>query len=45
MADIHVYRVKAGGRFDISTWTGDGGLAYTLNVDKGIVTSSRGEIY
>lgn len=45
MGDIQVYRVKAGGHFNIKTWKGDGGLAYTLTVDKGVVTSSRGEIY
>jgi len=45
MGDIQVYRVKAGGRFDIKNWKGEDGLAYTLSVDKGIVTSSRGEIY
>ena len=45
MSDIQVYRVKPGGHFNIKTWQGDGGLAYTLTVDKGVVSSSRGEIY
>jgi cyanophycinase len=45
MSEIQVYRVKPGGHFNVRTWKGDGGLAYTLNVDKGVVTSSRGDIY
>lgn len=45
MSNIAVYRVKPGGRFNIKTWTGEGGLAYTLTVDKGVVTSSRTELY
>ncbi len=45
MNGIKVYRVQPGGRFNIKTWKGDGGLAYTLAVDKGVVTSSRGDVY
>ena len=43
--DIAVYRVKAGDTFNLKTWTGTGGIAYTLSVDKGVVRSSRGELY
>ncbi len=43
--DIAVYRVKAGDTFNLRTWTGTGGIAYTLSVDKGVVRSSRGELY
>jgi cyanophycinase len=42
---ITVYRVPAGGTFDLKTWTGAGGTAYTLAVDKGLIRSSRAEIY
>lgn len=45
MNGIKIYRVQPGGRFNIKTWRGDGDMAYTLNVEKGIVTSSRGELY
>lgn len=45
MTDIEVYRVRPGGRFDIKNWKGEGGLAYTLRVDNGVITSSRGEVY
>jgi hypothetical protein len=45
MAGIEVYRVKAGGHFNLKTWTGDGGLAYTLTVTNGVVTSSKGDLY
>lgn len=45
MNDIRIYRVQPGGQFNIKTWKGDGGVAYTLDVNKGVVTSSRGEIY
>lgn len=45
MSGISVYRVDAGGHFNIKTWTGDGGLAYTLTVANGVVTSSRGSLY
>jgi hypothetical protein len=43
--DIAVYRVKAGDTFNLKTWTGTGGTAYTLSVDKGVVHSSRGDLY
>jgi cyanophycinase len=43
--DIAVYRVRAGDTFNLKTWTGTGGIAYTLSVDKGVVRSSRGELY
>jgi cyanophycinase len=44
---IDVYRVPSGGRFDLNTWTGDGGTRYSLSVVKGQIGSSqpRGEIY
>ncbi len=45
MRDVAVYRVPAGGRFNLATWTGEGGVAYTLSVTQGVITSSRGEVY
>jgi ABC-type uncharacterized transport system permease subunit len=38
---ISVYRVKAGGHFDLISWTGDGGTAYSLSVVKGRIESTQ----
>ena len=45
--NIGVYKVPQGGTFNFSTWTGTGGVAYTLNVNNGSLTSTQagGNIY
>lgn len=45
--NIGVYKVPQGAIFNLSTWTGTGGVAYTLNVNNGSVTSTQagGNIY
>lgn len=45
--NIGVYKVPQGGTFNLSTWTGTGGVAYTLNVNAGSLTSTQpgGSIY
>jgi cyanophycinase len=45
--NIGVYKLPQGGTFNLSTWTGTGGVAYTLNVNAGSVTSTQagGNIY
>ena len=45
--NIGVYKVPQGGTFNLSTWTGTGGVAYTLNVNNGAVSSTQagGNIY
>ena len=45
--NIGVYKLPQGGTFNFSTWTGSGGVAYTLNVNNGSVTSTQagGNIY
>jgi cyanophycinase-like exopeptidase len=43
--NIAVYRIGPGGRFDLQSWQGTGGISYTLSVENGVLTSSRGEIY
>lgn len=43
--NVQVYRIGPGGTFDLDTWTGTGGIAYTLTAEAGVLTSSRGEIY
>lgn len=45
--NIGVYKLPQGGTFNFSTWTGTGGVAYTLNVNNGLLTSTQagGSIY
>lgn len=45
--NIGVYKVPQGGTFNLSTWSGSGGVAYTLNVDAGALSSTQagGNIY
>ena len=44
---IDVYRVKAGGHFDLTSWTGQGGTSYSLSVLRGTIESTQagGGIY
>jgi cyanophycinase len=44
---VSVYRVSAGGHFDLTSWTGDGGSAYWLSVVQGKIESTQagGGIY
>ena len=44
---VAVYRVPKGGDFDLKTWTGHGGVAYTLDVESGAIRSTQpgGGIY
>ena len=40
--NISVYRVRAGtGNFDVASWTGSGGTAYTISADNGMLSSSQ----
>ena len=38
---ISVYRVPAGAHFDLTSWAGDGGIAYSLSVQNGRITSTQ----
>jgi len=38
---ISVYRVPAGGHFNFVSWTGDGGMAYSLSVERGKIESAQ----
>lgn len=40
--DVAVYRVPAGGHFDLNSWTGDGGAAFSLSVKCGKIESTQG---
>jgi len=43
--NVAVYRIGPGGTFDLDTWSGSGGIAYTLSAEAGVLTSSRGAVY
>jgi cyanophycinase len=45
--NIGVYKVPQGGAFNFTSWSGTGGVAYTLNVNNGALTSTQagGSIY
>lgn len=45
--NIGVYKVPQGGTFNFSSWSGTGGVAYTLNVNNGSLSSTQagGNIY
>jgi len=45
--DIAVYKAPTGAHFDLPSWKGEGGVAYSLTVEKGKVesTQSNHEIY
>lgn len=40
---ISVYRVPAGGHFNVVSWRGDGGVAYSLSVEKGKIESTQAD--
>jgi len=37
---ISAYRAPAGAHFDFKTWTGDGGTAYSIRVEHGVIRTS-----
>jgi cyanophycinase len=45
--DVHIYRVPSGGRFDLKSWAGSGGVEYSLSVVHGKIesTQSGNQIY
>jgi cyanophycinase-like exopeptidase len=40
---IGVYKVPSGGHFDFVSWTGDGGVAYSLSVEAGKIESTQAD--
>jgi cyanophycinase len=44
-APIAVYRLAPGGRFDLAAWHGEGGMAYELRAEGGLLQSSRESNY
>jgi len=45
--DVSVYRAPSGAHFDLSSWTGAGGVSYSLSVELGVIhsTQSNGAVY
>jgi cyanophycinase len=43
--NVSVYQVKTGGHFDLDSWSGDGGSAYSLSVVRGKIESTQGATY
>jgi len=43
--NIPVYKITAGGYFNLVTWQGSGGLAYSISAVSGNLSSSTGSIY
>jgi len=45
--NLSVYRVSGSATFNLSTWTGSGGIAYTVTAENGVLTSTQagGGIY
>lgn len=41
--NVEVYRVPAGGHFNLKSWKGDGGMAYFLSVEKGQIQSTQAD--
>jgi cyanophycinase-like exopeptidase len=39
--NVNVYRVPTGGHFDLDSWKGDGGVAYSLSVEAGKISSTQ----
>ncbi len=39
--NISVYRAVTGAHFDLKSWTGDGGEAYTISVEDGVIRTTR----
>jgi cyanophycinase len=45
--NIGVYRIAAGGTFNLSSWTGQGGVSYSVSANVGVLSSTQsgGSIY
>jgi cyanophycinase len=39
--NVSVYRAPSGAHFDLSSWTGTGGVSYSLSVEQGVIRSTQ----
>jgi cyanophycinase-like exopeptidase len=45
IGNVEVYRLSPGATFNLESWTGTGGIAYSISAKAGQLISSRGDIY
>jgi cyanophycinase len=45
VSGVSVHRASAGDTFELDSWTGSGGVDYTLSAVEGVLSSSTGSIY
>jgi cyanophycinase len=43
MSGVSVYKAPGGAHFDLPSWSGTGGVSYTLSVEKGIIHSTQSD--
>ena len=45
--NVSVYRIQQGASFNLSSWTGTGGIAYSVSANAGVLSSTQagGNIY
>ncbi len=41
--NISVYKAPAGDHFDLSSWTGEGGVSYSLSIEQGVIHSTQSD--
>jgi cyanophycinase-like exopeptidase len=41
--DVSVYKAPSGAHFDLSSWTGSGGVSYSVSVNQGAIHSTQPE--
>jgi cyanophycinase len=41
--DVSVYKASRGAHFDLSSWTGSGGVSYSVSVNQGAIHSAQPE--
>ena len=41
--NVSVYRAPSGAHFDLSSWTGTGGVSYSLSVEQGVIRSTQAD--
>jgi cyanophycinase len=42
--NVSVYKAPSGARFDLPSWTGSGGVSYSLSVEQGVIHSTQSNV-